>query len=214
MVQCLLSRYTEWQDNKDNNVDPPLKKKPRRKGGKDKPERTNKSKNGFKYKLKLDYIPIRGILEPQNKRLVERLLPNKVNSVALSRKIEMADSQLNVRPLVVSVTDPRMTFSSPLKPILKSPSKAYGQGGRSSKSKHHQEKAISEVSLSSEQSSDNNSDFKNDHNQVFHHVDNSTKLLQEIKPPSVQNQNLSSAGKSLGKIEDEEEVDDYQFSDD
>ena len=61
MVQCLLSRYAEWEEERDAAQGVPIKKKkPKRKGAKDKPERTNKSKNGFKYKLRLNTIPIKG----------------------------------------------------------------------------------------------------------------------------------------------------------
>lgn len=93
MVQCLLSRYSEWQDCKERGVShksaaAALAEKKKKRKGKGKPERTNKSKNGFKYKLKLEYIPIKGVHGPQGTKKLARLLPNKVNSTVLSLMLE------------------------------------------------------------------------------------------------------------------------------
>ena len=81
-------------------------KKNRSGKGKDKPERTNKSKNGFKYKLKLDYIPIKGsLLATSAKRIVKKLLPGKIKSEVLDRKLNRLNKRLRqaIRPLDVQV---------------------------------------------------------------------------------------------------------------
>lgn len=103
MVEGLLGRYTNWKECKEKGVDPAIKKKkkPGRKG-KGKPERTNKSKNGFKYKLKLDYIPIKGIQGAKGQKMVRKILPGVVNSKTLARKLDRLELKLRpLRPLEV-----------------------------------------------------------------------------------------------------------------
>ena len=100
MVGSLLSRYQTWKEARDK---PKPKKKYKKSSKAGKPERTNKSKNGFKYKLKLDYIPIQNLQGHQGNKMVQKLLPNKVDTGRVERRLGRALARFKIAPVQVMV---------------------------------------------------------------------------------------------------------------
>ena len=97
MVESLLDKYTSWKTRKETTTgrkssskkSSPCKQKKKRSK---KEPRTNKTKNGFKYKLKLHQVSLDSHHHPNNAGGVKPFANlNKVNTEMLRRNIKAFD---------------------------------------------------------------------------------------------------------------------------